>query len=95
MLLLSSHLETGHYFNRHAEPEPGLPGSRRDPPTASAVPALRGRGGPDLPATIPEVREFQAWYSVAGHTPVTTWEKATCRAGDIVADREKLLRHDR
>jgi hypothetical protein len=26
-----------------------------------------GCGGPDLPATIPEVRSFQAWYGLAGH----------------------------
>jgi hypothetical protein len=33
-----------------------------------------GCTGPDLPATIPEVRAFQAWYGLAGHTAVSTWE---------------------
>jgi hypothetical protein len=50
--------------------------SRTSVCSASARPRVHAvdGGGPDLPATIPEVREFQAWYSVAGHTLVITWE---------------------
>jgi hypothetical protein len=42
-----------------------------------------GCGGPDLPATIDEVRGFQAWYSFAGHTRVTTWENGDVWGSDF------------
>jgi Family of unknown function (DUF6345) len=42
-----------------------------------------GCGGPDLPATIDEVRAFQAWYSFAGHTAVTTWENGDVWGSDF------------
>ena len=40
-------------------------------------------GGSDLPLTIPEAREFQAWYRLAGHTSVSTWENADVWGSDF------------
>ena len=45
-----------------------------------------GCGGPDLPATIPEVRAFQAWYGMAGHTAVSTWENVNVWGSDFRND---------
>jgi Family of unknown function (DUF6345) len=45
-----------------------------------------GCGGPDLPLTIPEVRAFQAWYRLAGHTSVSTWENGDVWGSDFRDD---------
>ena len=45
-----------------------------------------GCGGPDLPATIPEARAFQFWYSFGGHTPVSTWENGNVWGSDFRND---------
>src|SRR5262245_36837875 len=45
-----------------------------------------GCGGPDLPATIDEVRSFQAWYGFAGHAAVTTWENGDVWGADFRDD---------
>jgi Family of unknown function (DUF6345) len=42
-----------------------------------------GCSGPDLPATIPEVRAFQTWYGFAGHSAVSTWENADVWGSDF------------
>jgi len=46
----------------------------------------KGCGGPDLPATISEVRAFQAWYGFAGHTAVSTWENGDVWGSDFRDD---------
>ena len=45
-----------------------------------------GCSGPDLPATITEVRAFQSFYSIAGHTPVSTWENGDVWGSDFRDD---------
>ncbi len=42
-----------------------------------------GCTGPDLPATISEVRAFQAWYRLGGHIPVSTWENGDVWGSDF------------
>jgi len=45
-----------------------------------------GCSGPDLPATITEVRAFQSFYGLAGHTPVSTWENGDVWGSDFRDD---------
>ena len=45
-----------------------------------------GCSGPDLPATITEVRAFQSFYGMAGHTPVSTWENGDVWGSDFRDD---------
>jgi Family of unknown function (DUF6345) len=45
-----------------------------------------GCSGPDLPATISEVRAFQAWYGFGGHTAVSTWENGDVWGSDFRDD---------
>ncbi|GIF23446.1 hypothetical protein BJ973_004057 [Actinoplanes tereljensis] len=40
-------------------------------------------GGPDLPLTIDEARAFRAWYELAGHAAVTTWENGDVWGSDF------------
>ena len=42
--------------------------------------------GPDLPATIPEVRAFRTWYAFAGHVAVSTWENGDVWGSDFRDD---------
>lgn len=42
-----------------------------------------GCGGPDLPATIPEGREFQTWYNAGGFTRFSTWENTDVWGSDF------------
>ena len=45
-----------------------------------------GCGGPDLPATIDEVRAFRLGTPSAGHTAVTTWENGDVWGSDFRDD---------
>jgi hypothetical protein len=45
-----------------------------------------GCSGPDLPATITEVRAFQTWYGMAGHVAVSTWENGDVWGSDFRDD---------
>jgi len=42
-----------------------------------------GCGGPDLPATIPEVRKFQQWYNFGGFQLFSAWENGDVWGSDF------------
>jgi hypothetical protein len=40
-------------------------------------------GGPNLPLSVPEARDFQAWYNLAGFVNVTRWENGDVWGSDF------------
>jgi Family of unknown function (DUF6345) len=40
-------------------------------------------GGPNLPLDVPEARDFQAWYNLAGFVNVTRWENGDVWGSDF------------
>src|SRR5262249_34063443 len=40
-------------------------------------------GGPNLPLSVPEARDFQFWYNRAGMTNVTRWENGDVWGSDF------------